>query len=331
MRPSSLSGMPSAKLLLFALAAPASLLASCASAPMHETSDPAVSGPVMIATWPFGKLAVDAASESVAAGGSALDGIEVGIRLIESLGSDGSVGLAGRPNAAGYPQLDACIMDGPTRGAGSVGGMEGIVHPITAARRVMDSSKHVMLVGEGARWFALEHGLESVDVSDLDAKKAAWVEREQDPAEPLEKGHDTITLLMLDGNGDLFGGCSTSGAGGKLPGRVGDSPILGAGLFVDNEVGAAGATGVGENVMRYSATTVIVEMMRQGMHPQEACEAMVHRIAAVDPLGYQLDVCFIAIDKQGRTGAAASNQRFPFAVGAGGRSEVRSVEAVERP
>ena len=271
---------------------------------------------------------MDAAAESLAAGGSGLAGIETGIRLIESLGSDGSVGLAGRPNAAGYPQLDACIMDGPSRGAGSVGGMEGIVHPITAARRVMDSSRHVMLVGEGARWFALEHGLETVDVSDLDAKKTAWVERERDPEEPAEKGHDTITLLMLDGNGDLYGGCSTSGAGGKLPGRVGDSPILGAGLFVDNEVGAAGATGVGENVMRYSATTVIVEMMRQGMTPQEACEAMVHRIAAVDPLGYELDVCFIAMDKQGRWGAAASNQRFPFAVGEAGQSRVVHVEAV---
>ncbi len=330
MRPPSLVAMSSAKLLLFALAAPASLLASCASAPMQDTPESAGSGPVMIATWPFGKLAVDAAVEKVAAGGSALDAIEEGIRLIETLGSDGSVGLAGRPNAAGYPQLDACIMEGPTRGAGSVGGMEGIVHPITAARRVMDSSRHVMLVGEGARWFALEQGLETVDVSDLDAKKTAWVERERDPAEPKEKGHDTITLLMLDENGDLFGGCSTSGAGGKLPGRVGDSPILGAGLFVDNEVGAAGATGVGENVMRYSATTVIVEMMRQGMHPQEACEAMVHRIAAVDPLGYELDVCFIALDKQGRTGAAASNQRFPFAVGEEGASEVRSVDAVSR-
>jgi isoaspartyl peptidase/L-asparaginase-like protein (Ntn-hydrolase superfamily) len=297
---------------------------------MIESDPSRPQGPVMIATWPFGKLAVDAAAESLAAGGSGLDGIEAGIRLIESLGSDGSVGLAGRPNAAGYPQLDACIMDGPSRGAGSVGGMEGIVHPITAARRVMDSSRHVMLVGEGARWFALEHGLETVDVSDLDAKKTAWVERERDPEEPAEKGHDTITLLMLDGNGDLYGGCSTSGAGGKLPGRVGDSPILGAGLFVDNEVGAAGATGVGENVMRYSATTVIVEMMRQGMTPQEACEAMVHRIAAVDPLGYELDVCFIAMDKQGRWGAAASNQRFPFAVGEAGQSRVVHVEAVPR-
>ncbi len=322
--------MSSAKLLLFALAAHASLLASCASAPMIESDPSRPQGPVMIATWPFGRLAVDAAAESLDAGESGLDGIEAGIRLIESLGSDGSVGLAGRPNAAGYPQLDACIMDGPSRGAGSVGGMEGIVHPITAARRVMDSSRHVMLVGEGARWFALEHGLETVDVSDLDAKKTAWVERERDPEEPAEKGHDTITLLMLDGNGDLYGGCSTSGAGGKLPGRVGDSPILGAGLFVDNEVGAAGATGVGENVMRYSATTVIVEMMRQGMTPKEACEAMVHRIAAVDPLGYELDVCFIALDKQGRWGAAASNQRFPFAVGEAGRSQVVHVDAVPR-
>jgi isoaspartyl peptidase/L-asparaginase-like protein (Ntn-hydrolase superfamily) len=322
--------MPGAKLPLFALVAHASLLASCASAPVIERDASRPQRPVMIATWPFGKLAVDAAAESLAAGESGLDGIEAGIRLIESLGSDGTVGLAGRPNAAGYPQLDACIMDGPSRGAGSVAGLEGIVHPITAARRVMDSSRHVMLVGEGARWFALEHGLETIDVSDLDAKKTAWVERELDPEEPAEKGHDTIALLILDGGGDLYGGCSTSGAGGKLPGRVGDSPILGAGLFVDNEVGAAGATGVGENVMRYSATAVIVEMMRQGMTPKEACEAMIHRIAAVDPLGYELDVCFIAMDKQGRWGAAASNQRFPFAVAEAGRSHVVHVDAVPR-
>jgi len=286
-------------------------------------------GPVLIATWPFGQEAVDVALETMHAGGSGLDGVEAGIRRIESLGSDGSVGLAGRPNAAGYAQLDACIMNGPDHGAGSVAGVEGIVHPITAARRVMEETRHVMLVGEGARWFALEQGLESVDVTENVALKEAWLARERDP-DAGERGHDTITLLALDANGDLFGGCSTSGAGGKLPGRVGDSPILGAGLYLDNAVGAAGATGLGENVMRHVASAGIVELMRQGLHPQAACEAMLHRIARSDPKGYDLDICFIALDKAGRTGAAASNQRFPFAVGRGAASELLHVEEVER-
>jgi isoaspartyl peptidase/L-asparaginase-like protein (Ntn-hydrolase superfamily) len=296
------------------------------AAPLDAGAPP----PVLIATWPFGKEAVDVALATIAAGGSGLDGVEQGIRRIESLGSDGSVGLAGRPNAAGYAQLDACIMNGPDHGAGSVAAIEGVVHPITAARRVMERTRHVLLAGEGARWFALEQGLEALDVADLAARKQAWVERPRDAPQPERAGHDTIALLALDAHGDLFGGCSTSGAGGKLPGRVGDSPIIGSGLYVDNEVGAAGATGIGENVMRYSASALIVELMRQGLHPQAACEEMLHRIARKDPRGYDLSICFIALDKQGRVGAAASNQDFPFAVGTPAGSEVRRVRAVSR-
>ncbi len=306
------------------------VMGSCAHGPDAQPEPASPERPVLIATWPFGKEAVDVARDSLASGNSGLDAVEAGIRRIESLGSDGSVGLAGRPNAAGYAQLDACVMNGPDHGAGSVAGVEGIVHPITAARRVMEKTKHVMLVGEGARWFALEQGLESGDVTDLRAKKAAWRERRVEPPAPKEKGHDTIALLLLDANGDLFGGCSTSGAGGKLPGRVGDSPILGSGLYVDNEVGAAGATGLGENVMRHAASAIIVEMMRAGMHPQDACEAVIHRIARTDPRGYELSICFIALDKLGRVGAAASNQTFPFAVGTTDGSDVRRVSAIAR-
>jgi len=261
------------------------------------------------------------------AGGSRLDAVEAGVREIERLSSDGSVGLGGRPNAAGYPQLDACIMDGPGHRAGSVAGLEGIVHPISAARKVMEQSKHVMLVGEGARWFALEHGVEAIAIDDLDAKKQAWQQRDRAKA-PDRTGHDTVTMLVLDGAGHVAGGCSTSGAGGKLPGRVGDSPILGAALYVDDEVGAAGATGVGENVMRYCATFQIVDLMRQGMAPQAACEEVVHRIARVDPRGYALDICFIAMDRQGRYGAAASNQTFPFAVATAHGSQLLEVAQV---
>lgn len=299
--------------------------AACAGGP--ATAETPARGPVVVATWPFGKIATDLALAKLQAGGSRLDAVETGIREVERQSCDGSVGLGGRPNAAGYPQLDACIMDGPGHRAGSVAGVEGIVHPITAARHVMEKTKHVMLVGEGARWFALENGVESVDVAELEAKKAAWLARERE--QNVDRaGHDTVTVLLLDANGDLAGGCSTSGAGGKLPGRVGDSPILGSGLYVDNEVGAAGATGIGENVMRYCATFWIVECMRQGMHPQQACEEVLHRIARIDPRGYQLDVCFIALDKQGRSGAASSNSRFPYAVTSPTGSEVLHVERV---
>ncbi|HEX6813120.1 MAG TPA: N(4)-(beta-N-acetylglucosaminyl)-L-asparaginase [Planctomycetota bacterium] len=303
------------------LALPA--LVSCAGTSPTEM---AAVRPRSIATWSFGQIANEHALAALRRGGSRLDAVEAGIREIERLSSDGSVGLGGRPNAAGYPQLDACIMDGPGHRAGSVAGVEGIVHPITAARRVMDATKHVMLVGEGARWFALEQGVESVDTKDLAAKKDAWVARKR--GEVDRGGHDTVTLLVLDAEGHLAGGCSTSGAGGKLPGRVGDSPILGAGLYVDDEVGAAGATGLGENVMRHCASFLIVELMRQGMAPQQACEEAIHRIARLDPRGYALDVCFIALDKQGRCGAAASNQTFPFATATKDGSELQSVPQV---
>ena len=133
---------------------------------------------------------------------------------------------------------------------------------------------------------------------------------------------------MLDGDGHLWGGCSTSGAAGKLPGRVGDSPILGSGLYVEEGVGAAGATGLGENVMRHAAATRIVDRMGDGLHPQAACEEVLHQIAARDPRGYDLSICFIALDAQGRVGAAASSQRFPHAVGTAEHSEVRSVRNV---
>jgi isoaspartyl peptidase/L-asparaginase-like protein (Ntn-hydrolase superfamily) len=298
---------------------------ACAGGP-NTFDEPAP--PVVIATWSFGQIANEHALAALRAGGSRLDAIEAGIGEIERISADGSVGLGGAPNAAGYAQLDACIMDGPGHRAGSVAGLEGIVHPIRVARKVMEETRHVMLVGEGARWFALEHGLEAVSIDDLAAKKQAWIERPR--AAPPGDGHDTIALLLLDAEGHLAGGCSTSGAGGKLPGRVGDSPILGSGLYVDDEVGAAGATGLGENIMRYCGTFWVVELMRQGMHPQQACEEVIHRIARIDPRGYELSICFIALDKRGRYGAAASEGEFPHAVATRDWSGLREVGQVPR-
>jgi isoaspartyl peptidase/L-asparaginase-like protein (Ntn-hydrolase superfamily) len=279
--------------------------------------------PLVVSTWPFGKPANDTALAVLGRGGSLLDAVEQGIWVVESDPNNQSVGLAGRPNAAGVVQLDACIMSGPGHRAGSVGALEGIRHPISAARRVMEKTPHVMLVGEGARLFALQEGLESVPI-DSRQKNEVWQKNKlAAPGRGDGKAnHDTIAMVLLGADGNLAGGCSTSGLAGKLPGRVGDSPILGSGLYVDNEVGAAGATGVGENVMRYCGSFMVVEYMRQGLHPRAACEQTIHRIARQDPKGLRLSINFVAIDKMGRFGAAGTDEGFRYSVATAKNSEV---------
>jgi len=275
--------------------------------------------PLIVSTWGFGKPANDAALKVLLGGGTILDAVEQGIWVTESDKANSSVGLGGVPNAAGVVQLDACIMSGPGHTAGGVAALEGIRHPISAARRVMEKTPHVMLVGEGARMFAVEQGLESVEVNAA-GRYEAWRKqraKEKTPAPQTgakPENHDTIALLVLGADGNLAGGCSTSGLAKKLPGRVGDSPIIGSGLYVDNEVGAAGATGLGENVMRYCGSFLVVEFMRRGFHPQEACWETIRRIAKQEPAGRELSISFVAVDKQGRHGAATSEKAFPYAV-----------------
>lgn len=284
--------------------------------------------PLIISTWPFGKPANDAALAVLTRGGSLLDAVEQGIWVTESDPKNPSVGLGGLPNAAGVVQLDACIMSGPGHKAGSVAALEGIRHPISAARRVMEKTPHVMLVGEGARMFALEEGLESTEPNSRERYEAWRKQRAQQKASApgaaaQPKNHDTIALLVLGADGNLAGGCSTSGWANKLPGRVGDSPIIGSGLYVDNEIGAAGATGLGENVMRYCGSFLVVEYLRQGLHPQEACLETIRRIASQDPKGLDISINFIAVDKQGRYGAAGTGQGFEFAVATPASSRVQ--------
>lgn len=292
-------------------------------------------GPLIVSTWPFGQAANETALKVLTSGGSNLDAVEQGIRVTEASGN-GSVGLSGGPNAAGVVQLDACIMSGPGHKAGSVAGIEGVKHPISAARRVMEKTKHVMLVGEGARMFALEEGLESVEVETADKykewklKRAAETNREQADKAREQKNHDTIALIVLGADGNLAGGCSTSGWSGKLPGRVGDSPIIGGGLYVDNDVGAAGSTGLGENVMRYCGTFLVVELMRQGLSPEQACLEALRRMARHDPLGLNLSVSFIAIDKQGRFGAGTAGQGFSYAVTTADGTKIHSSPALDK-
>jgi len=307
-------------------AAAASLSASRAA----ETGRKKVAAPLIVSTWPFGKASNDAAMKILGDGGAILDAVEQGIWVTESDVKNHSVGLAGTPNAAGVVQLDACIMDGPGHRAGSVAGLEGIRHPISAARRVMDKTKHVMLVGEGARMFALEEGLESVESNSHELYEK-WLKDRPKATKSKPDNHDTIALLILGADGNLAGGCSTSGLGGKLPGRVGDSPIIGSGLYVDNDVGAAGATGVGENVMRYCASFMIVELMRGGMHPGDACLETIRRIARIDPkkIG-DLSINFIALDKRGRYGAAGTDHGFAYSVTTKQSSEVLPNPAIAK-
>ncbi len=285
------------------------------------------SRPLIISTWPFGKAANEQALKSIRNGGSTLDAVEQGIRLTEDSGNS-SVGLSGKPNAAGFAQLDACIMHGPGHQAGSVAALEGIVHPISVARRVMEKTPHVMLAGDGARWFALAEGFRSVKISERAEKAKKWRARTKSTAKAAAtsaENHDTITLLVLGEDGTVSGGCSTSGLADKLPGRVGDSPIVGGGLYVDNEVGAAGATGIGENVMRYCATFLIVELMRQGLDPTAACQSVIKRIRRIDPIE-NLGINFIALDKNGNFGAAGTAD-FPHSVTYPGFSKVITAPA----
>jgi len=286
-------------------------------------ADASAQPPLVISTWPFGKPANDRTLEVLRCGKTGLDAVEQGVRLAEADLSNPSVGLGGIPAAHGVVQLDACILSGPGHRAGSVAAVEGFKHPVSIARRVMEETRHVMLVGEGAQRFARERKFEEGPAV-TPGQRAAWEtwKTAQEAEKAKAPNHDTIALLLLTPSGDLFGACSTSGWGYKIPGRVGDSPIIGGGLYVDNTVGAAGATGIGENVMRYCGSFLVVEFMRQGLSPAEACLATLHRIASLDPKGYDLSVNFIALDKRGRFGAAGTGQGFEYAVACDDYSKV---------
>jgi N4-(beta-N-acetylglucosaminyl)-L-asparaginase len=307
--------------------------------------------PIAIATWDFGLQPCQAAIESLGRGSTELDAVESGIRLAESDATNRSVGIGGIPNAAGVVQLDASIMAGDRR-AGAVAALEGFPHPISVAKRVLTETPHVMLAGDGAAQFAVQQGFQRVDLL-VDRERQAyaeWLQRKkpeqspgvdpvrsddptrQSPKTPqpdLPENHDTIALLVCRKSGSLAGGCSTSGWGYKLPGRVGDSPIIGSGLYVDNLAGAAGATGLGEIMMRYCGSFLVVEAMRRGATPEAACIEAVERIIAGE--GKQskpLSVNFIALSPDGRVGAAGTDAGFRYAVATAEKAEIRRPQLV---
>jgi len=271
--------------------------------------------PLVISTWDFGFNANTVAWKLMSAGGRALDAVEEGIRVIEADADNMSVGIGGLPDREGIVTLDACIMDENGR-AGSVTFLREIVHPISIARLVMEKTPHVMLSGDGALQFALENGFERQNLLTDKARKAweEWkVKSHYQPVINIEN-HDTVGLLVRDQKCNISGGCSTSGLAFKMHGRVGDSPIIGAGLYVDNEVGAAVATGLGELVMRTLSSFLVVELMRNGATPQEACQEAIQRIAKKNPDFKDYQVGLIALNKTGQIGAFALQAGFRYAI-----------------
>ena len=300
--------------------------------------------PVVIATWPFGKLAAETASKLLAKGDAALDAALAGAQAVEDdLSIRTSVGFGSLPDRLGRLTLDACVMDGKTLSCGAVAGVEHIKHPAALARRVMEKTPHIFLVGEAAKWFALQQGFPLEVPYTVEAMKE-WLAghpdfRKKGEGKPKlapandpsdiniidEGNHDTVTVLAQDQKGNLGGVCTTSGLAYKLPGRVGDSPIIGAGLYVDDLAGAAGATGVGEEIIRIGGSLFVVEQMRGGKSPQEACELACKRVNAVAVRRgvHPAQVAFLALDPKGNVGAACTTRtNFTYAVGRGDKVEM---------
>ncbi|WP_115514602.1 N(4)-(beta-N-acetylglucosaminyl)-L-asparaginase [Xanthomonas arboricola] len=283
-----------------------------------------------ISTWDFGVAANQAAWQILSAGGIALDAVEAGVRVPEADPTNPTVGLGGYPDRDGRVTLDACIMD-HLGNCGAVASLEDVVHAISVARAVMEKTPHVMLVGDGARQFALEQGFPKTKLL-TPSSEAAWKQwlktSRYSPEANVENrawrdaklpggkdNHDTIGMLALDAHGNLSGACTTSGMAWKMHGRVGDSPIIGAGLYVDNEVGGATSTGVGEEVIRNVGSFAVVEMMRQGKSPADACREVVMRLIHRKPeLTRTLQVGFLAMNKRGEVGAFAIQKGFSYAV-----------------
>jgi isoaspartyl peptidase/L-asparaginase-like protein (Ntn-hydrolase superfamily) len=272
--------------------------------------------PIVISTWRHGIEANADAWKVLVEGGRALDAVEKGVMNTENDLSNQSVGLGGIPDRDGHVTLDACIMD-EKGNCGSVCFLEHIKNPISVARLIMEKTPHVILVGEGAQKFALDNGftLEKFDrTPESDKAWREWLKKSEYKPVANFENHDTIGMLAIDKAGNISGSCTTSGMGYKMHGRVGDSPIIGAGLFVDNEVGGACATGTGEEVIRICGSHTVVEMMRAGHTPEEACKIAVERIAKSPKNIKEMQIGFLALNKHGEFGGFALQNGFNYAV-----------------
>lgn len=268
--------------------------------------------PICIVTWNFHE-ASKTAGELLYKGTSALDAVEQGVRIEEANLKNTTVGNGGAPDRDGNVTLDACIM-APSGDCGSVVYLKEIEHPVSVARKVMEETPHVMLAGEGALQFAIQQGFQRENLLTEESEKAwkEWlIDKEYNPIINIEN-HDTIGMLCLDDEGDIAGACTTSGLAYKMNGRVGDSPIIGAGLYLDNEIGGAVATGMGEVILKSVGSFLIVELMRQGKSPQEACEIAVQRIIKQNPNYKDFQAAFIALNKNGEIGSYCIHEGFSY-------------------
>ncbi len=275
-------------------------------------------GAKMISTWNHGLAANRAGWEQLLKGGTSLDAVEAGARQTEADVTNRSVGIGGMPDCEGHVTLDACIMDWESN-CGAVGFLEGIAHPISVARHIMLNTPHIMLVGSGAKKYALKHGFETIKTPLPEVKKE-WEKWKKEQAlvakKPLinHENHDTIGLLAIDSSGRISGACTTSGWAYKLSGRLGDSPIIGAGLFIDQEIGGAVATGLGESIIRVAGSHTVVELMRHGRTPQQACKEAVDRLISKHKDMSGLQCGFLAIDKDGNVGGYSVFNGFNYAL-----------------
>lgn len=318
--------------LKLSLVGTAALLAGCSSAEEGGNEPSPVGkgnqGPIVLSTWEHGMAANAKAFGVLRGGGSVLDAVEQGVMVTESDFTNRSVGLGGMPDRTGIVTLDACIQDHDGR-AGSVAFVSRFEHPISMARAVMEKTPHVMLVGEGAELWALENGFQRYDLPMPEDVQKAWAEwrmkngamdsarvnvENRTAPSGAKDNHDTIGMIAMDANGRLAGSCTTSGLAFKIRGRVGDSPIIGAGLFVDGEAGAACATGTGELMIRTAGSHTVVELMRQGVAPQEACRQAVERIIRKHPGMTGQQVGFLALRADGAYGAFSLYNGFNYAL-----------------
>ena len=313
-------------------------------AAMRSNTNAVKGNPIVVSTWDFGRAANTAAWEVLSQGGRALDAIEAGAKVPEADPAIQTVGLGGLPDREGHVTLDACIMD-EHYGCGSVMCMENIVHAISVARLVMEKTPHVVLTGDGATQFALANGFKKENLLTPESEKAykEWlktskyvpqmnIENKLQGKDPMPGGkdnHDTIGIIAMDTHGNMSGGCTTSGMAYKMRGRVGDSPVIGAGLYVDNEVGAATSTGVGEEVIRIVGSHLVVELMRQGHPPEEACKKAVERIIQRNPAkAKEVQVGFLAINNKGEYGAYALQKGFTYVVKSGAEEKLYPAKSI---
>lgn len=283
---------------------------------MAQSKQKKITAPIVISTWDFGLQTNAEAWKILSNNGKVLDAVEAGVRVAEADLKSTSVGLGGWPDREGKTTLDASIMES-NYNCGSVVFLEKIKHPISVARKIMETTPHVMLAGEGAQQWALQNGFEIDNYINPDSVKAyqEWLKTSEYKPVINFENHDTIGLLAMDANQNLSGGCSTSGMSFKIRGRVGDSPIIGAGLYVDNAAGACTSSGVGEEVIRIVGAHLVVEKMRDGLSPLKACRLAIERIVEIRKEKIkELQVGFIAINKSGEFGAFAIHKGFTYAV-----------------